>query len=154
MSAAVVTVRPPTALALLLMVAAVLLIGSGVSYTLLQTRPGARALPVEALYSLALDASASVAGDEAALARFQQRQKELEDTAAHDPAAPFTSDARFTRLMSNATAVLRARSALADAGSARAGGAAHRREQQLPGPGHLRLRRRGLGSGAAARDPA
>jgi twitching motility protein PilJ len=120
MSAAVVTVRPPTALALLLTVAAVLLIGSGVCYTLLQARPaaGARALPVDALYSLALDASAAVAGDAAALARFQQRQKELEDAAAHDPAAPFTSDARFTRLMNNATAVLRARSALADAGSA------------------------------------
>jgi twitching motility protein PilJ len=120
MIAAVVTVRPPTALALLLTVAAVLLIGSGVSYTLLQARPaaGARALPVDALYSLALDAGASVAGDGAALARFQQRHKELEDAAAHDPAAPFTSDARFTRLMSNATAVLRARSALADAGSA------------------------------------
>ncbi len=120
MIAAVVTVRPPTALALLLTAAAVLLIGSGVSYTLLQARPGAgaRALPVDALYSLALDAGPAVAGDAAALARFQQRQKELEDAAAHDPAAPFTSDARFTRLMSNATAVLRARGALADAGSA------------------------------------
>jgi twitching motility protein PilJ len=121
MSAAVVPVRPPTGLALLLGVAALLLIGSGVSYTLLQARPaapGARTLPVDALYSLALDASAAVAGDAAALARFQQRQKELEDAAARDPAAPFTSDARFTRLMSNATAVLHARSALADAGSA------------------------------------
>ena len=120
MSAPVVTVRPPTALALLLTAAAVLLIGSGVSYTLLQLRPGAGAgaLPVDALYSLALDAGAAVAGDAAALARFQQRQKELEDAAAHDPAAPSTSDARFTRLMNNATAVLRARSALADAGSA------------------------------------
>ncbi|HEY4747916.1 MAG TPA: hypothetical protein VIH38_10130, partial [Steroidobacteraceae bacterium] len=80
MIAAVVTVRPPTALAVLLTVAAVLLIGSGVSYTLLQARPaaGARALPVDALYSLALDAGASVAGDGAALARFQQRHKELE----------------------------------------------------------------------------
>ena len=75
MSAPVVTVRPPTALAVLLTVAAVLLIGSGVSYTLLQARPaaGARALPVDALYSLALDAGAAVAGDAAAFARFQQR---------------------------------------------------------------------------------
>jgi len=120
MSPAVVTVRPPTALALLLAVAAVLLIGSGVSYTLLQPRSAAspRALPVDALYSLALDASAAVAGDAAALARFQQRRKELEDAAARDPAAPFTSDARRTRLMSNAAALLSARGALAEAGDA------------------------------------
>jgi len=120
MSAAVVTVRPPTALALLLTVAAVLLIGSGVSYTLLQARSAARArvLPVDALYSLALDAGAAVAGDAAALARFQQRQKELEEAAARDAGAPFTSDARFTRLMSNAAAVLNARGALAEAGRA------------------------------------
>ncbi len=120
MSPAVVTVRPPTALALLLAVAAVLLIGSGVSYTLLQPRSAAspRALPVDALYSLALDASAAVAGDAAALARFQQRRKELEDAAARDPAAPFTSDARRTRLMGNAAALLSARGALAEAGDA------------------------------------
>src|SRR5438105_8172591 len=120
MSAAVVTVRPPTALALLLTVAAVLLIGSGVSYTLLQARSaaGARVLPVDALYNLALDAGAAVAGDAAALTRFQQRQKALEDAAARDPAAPFMSDARVIRLMSNAATVLSARGALAEAGSA------------------------------------
>ncbi len=120
MSAPVTTVRPPTALAVLLAVAALLLIGSGVSYTLLQARPAAsaHALPVDALYNLALDAGAAVAGDTAALARFQQRHKALEDAAAHDPAAPFTSDARFMRLMNNATAVLRAGGALADAGNA------------------------------------
>jgi twitching motility protein PilJ len=118
MSAPVVAVRPPTGLALLLGVAALLLIGSGVSYTLVQARPAAHAVPLDALYNLALDASAAVAGDAAALTRFQQRQKALEDAAARDPAAPFTSDARFTRLMSNAAAVLRARGALADAGSA------------------------------------
>jgi twitching motility protein PilJ len=120
MSAPVTLVRPPTALAVLLGVAALLLIGSGVSYTLLQARPAAsaHALPVDALYNLALDASAAVAGDAAALTRFQQRQKALEDAAARDPAAPFTSDARFMRLMNNAAAVLRARGALADAGNA------------------------------------
>jgi len=120
MSAPVTTVRPPTALAVLLAVAALLLIGSGVSYTLLQARPAAsaHALPVDALYNLALDAGAAVAGDTAALTRFQQRHKALEDAAAHDPAAPFTSDARFMRLMNNAAAVLRAGGALADAGNA------------------------------------
>ena len=120
MSAPVTTVRPPTALAVLLAVAALLLIGSGVSYTLLQARPAAsaHALPVDALYNLALDAGAAVAGDTAALTRFQQRHKALEDAAARDPAAPFTSDARFMRLMNNAAAVLRAGGALADAGNA------------------------------------
>ena len=120
MSAPVTMVRPPTTLAVLLGVAALLLIGSGVSYYLLQARPAAsaHAPPVDALYNLALDASAAVAGDAAALTRFEQRQKQLEDAAARDPAAPFTSDARFMRLMNNAAAVLRARGALADAGNA------------------------------------
>jgi twitching motility protein PilJ len=112
--------RPPTGLALLLAVAAVVLLASGVSYYLLQARPAAAAqsIPVDALYNLALDASGAVAGDAAALTRFEQRQKQLEEAAARDAAAPFASDARFTRLMSNAAAVLRARGALADAGSA------------------------------------
>jgi twitching motility protein PilJ len=120
MSAPVTTMRPPTTLAVLLGVAALLLIGSGVSYYLLQARPAAsaHAPPVDALYNLALDASAAVAGDAAALTRFEQRQKQLEDAAARDPAAPFTSDARFMRLMNNAAAVLRARGALAGAGNA------------------------------------
>ena len=120
MSPPVTTMRPPTALAVLLGIAALLLIGSGVSYTLLQARPaaGAHALPVDALYNLALDANAAVAGDAAALTRFQQRQKSLEEAAARDPAAPFTSDARFTRLMNNAAAVLRARGAVSEAAGA------------------------------------
>ena len=75
-------------------------------------------VPVDALYGLALDAGGAVAGDPAAQSRFQERQKALEDAAARDSAAPFTSDARFTRLMNNATAVLRARSALSDAAAA------------------------------------
>jgi twitching motility protein PilJ len=119
MSAAAVQARQGNGLALLLGAAALLVAASGVVYFLLQTRTVvAAALPVDALVGLALDASGAVAGDTAALAGFQQRQKQLEDAAAHDPAAPFTSDARFTRLMSNATAVLRSRSALTDAGNA------------------------------------
>ena len=120
MSAPAPPLRPPTGLALLLAVAALVLLASGVSYYLLQARPAAAAqsIPVDALYNLALDASGVVAGDAAALTRFEQRQKQLEEAAARDAAAPFASDARFTRLMSNAAAVLRARGALADAGSA------------------------------------
>ncbi|HXW75085.1 MAG TPA: methyl-accepting chemotaxis protein [Steroidobacteraceae bacterium] len=112
--------RAPRGLALLLAVAVLLLIGSGVSYYLLQTRtPSAgRALPVDALYGLALDASGAVAGDTAALGRFQQSQKALEEAATRDATAPFANDARFTRLMSNANAVLHARAQLTEAAGA------------------------------------
>jgi twitching motility protein PilJ len=115
------TVRPPTGLALLLALAALLVIGSGVSYYFMQSRPAAaaaHAAPIDALYNLALDAGPAVAGDASALEHFGQHQKQLEDAAARDPASPFTADARFTRLMSNAAAVARARGALADAGNA------------------------------------
>ncbi len=120
MSAPDVTLRPPTGLALLLAMAAVLLAGSGAAYYFLQTRSvvSPHAVPVDALYNLALEAAPAVSGDTAALARFEQRQKALEEAAARDAAAPFTGDARFTRLMTNAAAVLHARSALADAGAA------------------------------------
>ena len=112
---------PPSGLALLLGVSALLLLGSGAAYWLALSRPApekTHSVPVEALYALALDADGAVAGETSALTRFQERQKQLEDAAAHDSGAPFASDARFTRLMNNATAVLRARSALADAGAA------------------------------------
>jgi twitching motility protein PilJ len=119
MSPAAVT-RSPSGLALLLSLAALLSVASGVAYWFAQSRPveKAHSVPVEALYGLALDAPGAVSGDAAALTRFQERQKALEDAAAKDSAAPFVSDARFTRLMNNATAVLRARGALADAGAA------------------------------------
>ncbi|TLY56152.1 MAG: methyl-accepting chemotaxis protein [Gammaproteobacteria bacterium] len=112
--------RAPTGLALLLAAAVALLVGSGVSYYFLEARPAAsaHAVPVDALYNLALDAGSALAGDAAALTGFEQRQKQLEEAAARDPAAPFTSDVRFTRLMSNAAAIVRARGALAGAGGA------------------------------------
>jgi hypothetical protein len=118
MSAAEATPRSP--LPLLLGLATLLLIASGVAYYLMLARPAERAqgVPLDALYGLALDADGAVAGDATSLGRFQERQKQLEEAAARDAAAPFASDARFARLMHNATAVLRARSALADAGSA------------------------------------
>ena len=113
--------QAPSGLALLLGAAALLLAGSGVAYWFALSRPApekVHSVPVEALYALALDADGAVAGDAAALTRFQERQKQLEEAAARDAGASFASDARFTRLMNNATAVLRARSALADAGAA------------------------------------
>jgi twitching motility protein PilJ len=107
-------------LTLLLALAVLLLIGSAVASYLMQSRPGStpHAVPTEALYNLALDASGAAAGDEAAFARFQQSDKILEDAATGDAAAPFATDARFTRLTGNATAVLKARRQLADAAGA------------------------------------
>ncbi|MBV8909373.1 MAG: methyl-accepting chemotaxis protein, partial [Gammaproteobacteria bacterium] len=109
--------------------AALALLASGLSYVLIQPRQGpeARPVPVGSLYSLALDARGAVAGDGAALARFQQSQKALEDAAARDAHAPFASDARFTRLMNNAAAVLNARAQLTDAA-----GAAHEATDIVP----------------------
>jgi twitching motility protein PilJ len=112
--------RAPAALPLLLSLAALLLIGSGVSYYLQQTRLAtpAHALPSDALYRLALDVGPALSGDAAALARFEQSQKMLEESAARDAGAPYATDPRFTRLVNNAGAVVRARTALTDAGSA------------------------------------
>jgi len=110
----------PGRLTLLLVLAGVLLLGSGFSYYLLQSKAesGAAAVPVAALFATAIDADAAVTGEPQALARFQQSQKALEEAAARDANAPFANDARFTRLMSNAAAVLRARAALTDAAQA------------------------------------
>src|SRR5579864_2503398 len=104
MSAGADSARTPSGLALLLALAALFLVASGVNYYLLQSRSAAaaHALPVHALYSLALDAAGAVAGETDALTRFQQSQKTLEDAAARDARAPFASDARFTRLLNNA----------------------------------------------------
>jgi twitching motility protein PilJ len=115
------TESAPGRLTLLLVLAALLLAGSGVSYYLVQLTTAAPAggrVPVEALYETALDASAAATGEPQALARFQQSQKALEEGAARAANTPFASDARFTRLMNNATAVLRARAALTDAAAA------------------------------------
>jgi twitching motility protein PilJ len=107
----------PRALALLLAFAALLLLGSGVAYFLLQQRaePAAEPPPAAALYELALDAGDAAAGDAAALSRFQRSQSALEEAAARAPNAPFATDARFARLITNATAVVKTRATLTDA---------------------------------------
>ena len=109
----------PNTLALLLGAATLLLIGSGVtSYLATRAPQAAHAPPVDALYGLALEAHAALAGDAGAVPRFQERQKQLEEAAARDPAAPYATDARFQRLTNNAAALVRARSSLADAAAA------------------------------------
>jgi len=110
----------PRRLTLLLVLAGVLLLGSGFSYYLLQSKAESAgvAVPLEALFATAIDADAAVSGEPQALARFQQSQKTLEEAAVREANAPFARDARFTRLMNNATALLRARAALTDASQA------------------------------------
>jgi twitching motility protein PilJ len=113
--------RATSGVSTLLALAALLFVASGVAYYFLSARSSAApaaGLPVEALMGLALDASGAAAGDGAALTSFQERQKQLEDAAAQNPSAAFVSDARYTRLMGNAAAVVRARSALSDAANA------------------------------------
>src|SRR5205823_1303985 len=65
--------RAPTGLAMLLAAAVALLVGSGVSYYFLEARPAAsaHAVPVDALYNLALDAGST-------LARFAARAQRLQ----------------------------------------------------------------------------
>jgi twitching motility protein PilJ len=107
----------PRGLALLLGLAALLLIASGAAYFLVQPRaePATEPVPAAALYELALDAGDAASGDATALGRFQQSQAALEEAAAHAPNSPFATDARFTRLMTNATAVVKTRDKLSDA---------------------------------------
>jgi twitching motility protein PilJ len=74
--------------------------------------------PVDALYGIAADAEGVVAGNETALASFQSQLHQLKDAAAASSNAPFAKDARFARLLSNATAVSEAKGPLTDAGNA------------------------------------
>jgi twitching motility protein PilJ len=120
MSAGVSGARAPAGVVPLLVLAALLLIASGIAHYLLlsRTAPAAGPGPTDALYSLALDAEPAAAGDTAALARFEQNQKSLAEAASRDSGAPLATDARFARLASNAVAVLHARAALTDAAEA------------------------------------
>jgi twitching motility protein PilJ len=112
--------RPAGTLAVLLALAALFVLGAGASYYLEQIGHGsiAHAVPAEALLNLAIDANGALTGDAHSLERLQQNQKLLEDVASRNADAPFATDARFTRVMSNASVVLKARAALTDAGSA------------------------------------
>jgi len=74
--------------------------------------------PVDALYGIAVDAEGALTGSESALASFQSQLGQLKEAASANPGAPFTKDARFLRLISNATAVSEAKAALVDAGNA------------------------------------
>ena len=74
--------------------------------------------PVDALYGIAVDAEGAIAGNEASLGSFQAQLQQLKDAGVASPSAPFAKDPRFARLVGNAAAVVEARNALADAGTA------------------------------------
>jgi twitching motility protein PilJ len=113
-------VRPGRGLDALILIAALLAIGCGVTWFLARQggAPAVSSAPVDALNSLALDAQGAASGDERALANFEAALKEVRAAAAANPEAPFAKDERYARVVTNAGAVLQARSALADAGLA------------------------------------
>ena len=121
MSGSASSTRAGGGLAALLAIATLLL---AVAAVLLFTQegpasaPSAQTAPVDALYGIAVDAEGAVAGNEAAVASFQSQLQQLKDVAAAYPNAPFAKDARFARLLSDATAVSEAKGALIDAGNA------------------------------------
>jgi twitching motility protein PilJ len=112
--------RVGNGLAALLAVATLLVAAAVVAYfnTEGHSAPASPTAPVDALYGVAVDAEGAIAGNEASLGSFQAQLRQLKDAAAANPSAPFAKDARFTRLLTNVAAVVDARTALADAGSA------------------------------------
>ena len=106
---------------MLLVVATVLLAVAAVIFFTRdnQSTPAATAaVPVDALYGLAVDAQGAVSGNETALGNFQSQLQQLKDALAAAPGAAFVKDPRFSRLLGNAAAVSEAKGALADAGNA------------------------------------
>jgi twitching motility protein PilJ len=105
----------------LLALVAVLVLASAVAYFAIggrSTQTPTPAVPVDALYGIAIDSESAVAGDEAGFNNFQNQLRQLEDDAARDAGAPYVKDPRFVRLLANAAAVLQAQSSLTDASAA------------------------------------
>lgn len=121
MSAASSTPRIGGSLTILLSVVALLVLASVVAFFSMQggrSAPQVSTVPVDTLYGLAIDAESVIGGDQAAINAFQNQLRQLKEDAARDAGAPYTKDPRFSRLLTNAGAVLTAQSSLADASSA------------------------------------
>src|ERR1700730_12093755 len=121
MTTAVATPRWGGSLTAMLALVALLVLASAVAYFALEGRPTSAAgptVPTDALYGIAIDAESAVGGDEAGLNNFQNQVRQLKDDASRDAGAPYVKDPRFTRLLTNAAAVLQAPSALTDAHAA------------------------------------
>src|SRR5690348_16895114 len=113
MTTVVAAPRLGGSLTALLALVAVLVLGSGVAFFVLEARStpaAAPAVPADALYGIAVDAESAVGGDEAALNNFQNQLRQLKEDAARDSGAPYVKDPRFLRLLTNAAAVLQAQS--------------------------------------------
>jgi len=121
MTTAVGTPRIGGTLTILLAVVAVLVLASVIAFFSMQggsAAPPAPTVPVDTLYGLAIDADSVVGGERAAVDAFSNQLRQLKEDAARDAGAPYTKDPRFSRLLTNAGAVLTAQSSLADASSA------------------------------------
>ena len=121
MSGSSSSTRAGGGLAALLSIATLLLAAATVIYFTQeggQAATGGSSAPLDALYGIAIDADGAAAGNETALASFQSQLQQLKDAAAANSGASFARDARYSRLLSNATAVSDAKGALVDAGNA------------------------------------
>jgi twitching motility protein PilJ len=123
MTTAVATPRIGGGLIALLALVAVLVLGSGIAFYMLEggrssSSAAPAAAPADSLYGIAIDAESAVGGDEAALNNFQNQLRQLKEDAARDAGAAYTKDPRFIRLLTNSAAVLQAQSSLTDASGA------------------------------------
>jgi twitching motility protein PilJ len=121
MTTAVATPRLGGSLTAMLALVALLVLASAIAYFALEGRPTSAAaptVPTDALYGIAIDAESAVGGDGAGLTNFQNQLRQLKEDAARDAGTPYVKDPRFTRLLTNAAAVLQAQSALTDASAA------------------------------------
>ncbi|MDB6105391.1 MAG: chemotaxis protein, partial [Gammaproteobacteria bacterium] len=121
MTTAVATPRVGGSLTGLLALVAVLVLGSGAAFLVLEARPSSAStpsVPADALYGISIDAENAVGGDEAALNNFQNQLRQLKEDDARDAGAPYVKDPRFIRLLMNSAAVLQAQGSLTDASGA------------------------------------
>jgi twitching motility protein PilJ len=105
---------------LLIVLAALFALGSAGTW-LVASRTSSQSTtsaPIEALNGIALDAPGAVAGDEEALASLQKELETLRKTSREHEDTIWAQDPKFARVVNNATVVLQARTALADAASA------------------------------------
>jgi twitching motility protein PilJ len=106
---------------LLIGLAALLALGSAAAWFLVDrgaSPQSGTSAPIEELNGIALDAQGAAAGDEAALASLQKEIETLRKTSREHEETAWAQDPKFSRVVNNATVVLQARTALADAASA------------------------------------
>jgi twitching motility protein PilJ len=107
---------------LLILIAALLALGSAAAWFLVDqgrsTAQSATTAPIDELNGIAFDAQGAADGDETALASLQKELERLRKTSREHEETAWAQDPKFSRVVNNATVVLQARTALADAASA------------------------------------